>query len=503
MTQAVALLALVIPLYVGMLVIIGWRADRRASEAAARWRGVRYGLSLATLCSAWTYFGAVGDASEGSWLFIANAIGPILALTLLAPVWRRIAVLAKQENVGSLADFLAARFGKSRALGILATLVATLAALPYISLQLVVLAHVWAFAIGATGAPDDGPSALIMLALLVVLAVAFGARRPSLTQHSRGFVSMIAVEAVIKLAGLVAVAALVGLLLYRAGAAGALAGGVAALIPAMPSAAWSTFATLSLLCTITAFTLPRQFHLGFVTLESPDDIAAASRVVPVYFGLWVAATLLIALGIRANLGMPGQSPYLQMLAIPLLRGHSAVAVLALLGGLSAGGAMVVVELTAISAMVSNEIVLPLGARWLHGRLAGNNVGAAIVLVRRVTIVLVAGLAWLYYGGVRGVQGPTELGLTALTASAQLVPPLIGGIYWRRGHARGAIAGVSAGIAVWLVAIAAPALAGGDGLGLGRALWPVAPSLGPMPPSCSACWSTPPASWPFPGGRSPA
>jgi PAS domain-containing protein len=55
-----------------------------------------------------------------------------------------------------------------------------------------------------------------------------------------------------------------------------------------------------------------------------------------------------------------------------------------------------------------------------------------------------------------------------------VPPLIGGIYWRRGHARGAIAGVSAGIAVWLVAIAAPALAGGDGLGLGRALWPVAP-----------------------------
>ena len=66
MTQAVALLALVIPLYVGMLVIVGWRADRRASEAAARWRGVRYGLSLATLCSAWTYFGAVGDASEGS-----------------------------------------------------------------------------------------------------------------------------------------------------------------------------------------------------------------------------------------------------------------------------------------------------------------------------------------------------------------------------------------------------------------------------------------------------
>lgn len=467
--NAVPLIALAIALYLVLLVIVGWRADRRASEAAARWRGVRYGLSLATLCSAWTYFGAVGDASEGSWLFIANAIGPIIALTLLAPVWRRIAVLAKQENVGSLADFLAARFGKSRALGILATLVATLAALPYIALQLAVLAHVWAFAVGGRASGADSTSALVMLALLAILAVAFGTRRPSLTQHSRGFVSMIAVEAVVKLGGLLAVAALVAVLLHERAD-----GGIEpalALVPPLPTTALPSFIMLSILCTITAFTLPRQFHLGFVTLETTDDIKVASRVVPAYFTLWVVATLVIALGIRSHLGMPGQSPYLQMLAIPLLQGHTAIAALALLGGLSAGGAMVVVELTAISAMVSNEIVLPLGARWLHRRLAENDVGAAIVLVRRIVIVVIAALAWAYYGGVRGVQGPTELGLTALTASAQLVPPLIGGIYWRRGHAHGAIAGVSAGIAVWLVAIAAPAFAQGDGLG--RALWPVA------------------------------
>ena len=121
----------VIAAYLAVLLTIGWTADRaRVSAMRGRLRPVLHGLSLATLCSAWTYFGAVGDASRGSWLFLANALGPILAITLGYPVWRRIALLSKRENVGSLADFLGARYGKSRSLGIAATLVAGLGALP-------------------------------------------------------------------------------------------------------------------------------------------------------------------------------------------------------------------------------------------------------------------------------------------------------------------------------------------------------------------------------------
>lgn len=485
--------------YVASLSVIGWRADRGVAGPtnpagmpndltapeianARRWPGVRYGLSLATLCSAWTYFGAVGDASEGSWLFVANALGPVLALTVLAPVWRRIALLAKQENVGSLADFLAARFGKSRALGILASLVATLAALPYIALQLKVLADVWGFAVGARSGLQAGAgagiSALSIFIVLVILAIAFGARRPSLTQHSRGFVVMIALESLVKLAGLGAVAVLVVLL-----ASGTIrvSGWPSDALPPLHGNALPSFATLTALCTITAFTLPRQFHLGFVTLERPEDITWARRVVPMYFGLWVLATLTIAMGIRQGFGAAGVAPYLQLLAIPMQSHHDIVLALALLGGLSAGGAMVVVELTAISAMISNEVILPVLAGSLRRWRAGQPIGTAVVTVRRVTVVLLAGLAWLYYLGIRDIQSPTELGLTALTASAQLVPPLIGGIYWRRGHARGAIAGVGAGIMVWLLTIALPAfavhavgtVAGAAGGAVEAGMWPVA------------------------------
>ena len=471
-----------VTLYLGLLIHVGWRAERRDGKASTRWRGLQYGLSLATLCSAWTYFGGVGDASEGSWLFAANAMGPILAITLLYPIWRRIAVLSKQENVGSLADFLAARYGKSRALGILATCVSSLGALPYLALQLKVLTSAWNFSIGSTGRgqmPTTGGmaaagTALVMMLVLVGVAIVFGARRPSLTQHSRGFVGIIALESCVKLAGLLGVAMLCGVLFMRSpGLSGAV---LPTVLRAVPPVAWHldlSFLTLILLCTVTAFTLPRQFHLGFVTLEDVSDIRAAALVVPIYFSLWVVATLLIATAIRAGFGAANVDDHLQVLAVPMHHGGPLLAMAALIGGLSAGGGMVIVETTAIAAMVSNEIVLPLLGGWMRTGAPGADLGRSILTIRRVTTLCIALLAWLYFLGIREFEGTMQLGLTALTAFAQLSPALLGGIYWQRGHARGAIAGIVAGMAVWAVTLAGPDLlfarsGGASGI---NGLWP--------------------------------
>lgn len=95
--------------YLAVLVTIGGAAQLATSALRTRLSLLLHGLSLATLCSAWTYFSVVGDASRGSWLFVANALGPILAITAGTSVWRQIALLANRENGGSLADFLAAR----------------------------------------------------------------------------------------------------------------------------------------------------------------------------------------------------------------------------------------------------------------------------------------------------------------------------------------------------------------------------------------------------------
>lgn len=438
-------------IYLAMLAFVGWRADGQDAKGhGLKGRAVVYALSLATLGSAWTYFGAIGDASNGSWLFLANALGPIAAITLGFPIWRKIALLTKQENVGSLADFLAARYGKSRRLGILVACVASLGALPYIALQLTILTGALSFVTGST--QSSSLLALLLVGLLVGFAILFGARRPSLTEHTRGFVNMIAIEACVKLLGLLLVGGLCISLI-----SGATIGFSRALssMPALSSNIDFSFVTLTILCTMTAFTLPRQFHLGFVTLEDPRHIRTAAWLVPVYFLLWAAATVFIAATLRSGFSSQGVNPALLVLALPMNYGSEALTLFALLGGLSAGAAMVVVEMTAIAAMVSNELILPILARGRQGPRDVPNVGQAILLVRRGTILGIGLLAWIYYVGMRNVAGPTQLGVIALTASAQLVPALIGALYWRRGHAAGAITGIVGGMLVWAVAVAGP------------------------------------------------
>ena len=437
--------------YAALLIGIAWRADNsRGSRRNPTVRALLYGLSLATISSSWTYFAAIGEARHGSWLYFASGLGPIVAVTLGFPLWRRIALLAEQENVGSIADFLAARYGKSRSLGRLVAIVATLGALPYIALQLIMLNKVWAFVTGTV--PLRPMQTLLFMGVLMILAILFGTRRPSLTKHSRGMVTMVAVEACIKLLGLVGVAALcIWLAMTQPGTGSRLMAAVPPLSPSLKL----PFASALLLSTLTAFTLPRQFHLGFVTLEKSSDIWAAKWLVPVYFGLWPLAVLIIGTAARANLGLPGVAGDLQVLAIPLGHDAPALTLLALLGGWSAGFAVIVVEATAVSAMVSNELVLP----WLASRSwrdwSGKTAGQSVLRVRRATILVIGLLGWLYFLGVRQGIELSHLGFTALAAFAQLFPALVGAIYWPRGHARGAIAGIMAGTLLWGALIVAP------------------------------------------------
>ena len=105
------------------------------ARAAAGGRSI-YALSLAVYCTSWTFFGSVGLAASTGYDFIPVYLGPIL---LFAFGWRfllRIVRLAKSQNITSVADFLAARYGKSQAVAAIVTVIAVAGTLPYIALQL-------------------------------------------------------------------------------------------------------------------------------------------------------------------------------------------------------------------------------------------------------------------------------------------------------------------------------------------------------------------------------
>jgi Na+/proline symporter/nitrogen-specific signal transduction histidine kinase len=438
-------------LYLLALLLVAWRVERSGpGHRAAHRRGVVYALSLAVLCSSWTYFGAAGSAMQGAWSYIPNFLGPILAITIFFPIWRRIAVAAKKENVGSIADFLASRYGKSRTLGTLIACVSIIGALPYIALQLTSLSKVWAVVAGqSVASPLATP---VIVALLAFMAILLGARRPTLTHHNRGLVRIVAIESTVKIVALLTVAGLATTLLWQRDPT-TLGRLFAEVGP--PPALDLQFVIATILCMVTAVTLPRQFHLGFVELEDVEHLKTARWAFPLYMVIWSLAVVPIA--VAGKLYLQGWSdPDTAVLGLPITHAGPGLTAFIFLGGFSAGAAMVMVETVALSAMISNELVLPWLSRTRWG--AGGSTfdaGRRIVYIRRIAIVGVLLLAWLYFTTISRTGGLARLGFSSLAASAQLFPALVGAVLWRRGHARGAIWGIAGGMAVWLGTVVAP------------------------------------------------
>lgn len=458
---------ILLSLYLCMLLAVAWHAERQGSAVkSAHRRAVIYTLSLAALCSSWTFFGAAGAAMKGAWSFVPNFLGPILAITVFFPIWKRIAIVAKRENVGSLADFLSSRYGKSRALGALITGVSMVGALPYIALQLISLAKAWAVVAGEAEPPPFATP--IIVAGLATLAILLGTRRPSLTRHNRGLVQIVAIESTVKITAMVAVAVL-GLLLLAQRSPQSLGRLFAEVGP--PPDLDLGFATATLLCMVTAVTLPRQFHLGFVELEKPQDLKTARWLFPAYMVVWCLAVVSIA--VAGKIILPRwPDPDTVVLGLPILYGGQLLTAFVFLGGFSAAAAMVMIETVALSAMISNELVLPWVARSrLRARVVGPDAAKGIVFIRRAAILLVLLLAWLYFTIINRSGGLAQLGFTSLAASAQLAPCLVGAVLWRSGHARGAIWGIAGGMAVWLLWVVGPQLSLGgawlQALPLGR------------------------------------
>ena len=455
MTTMFALLILtLVAAYMAVLFGIAGRSERLGPrKPGGRFGPWAYALSLAIYCTSWTYYGAVGTASRDGWEYLPIYLGPIIGIVVLFPIWRRIAAAAKRENIGSIADFISSRYGKSQTLGAVVACVAIFGSLPYIALQLQSLSMAWQLVTAGTAVA--GSEQLTVPIIAVVLAgftILFGARRPDLTEHNRGLIQAIAIESIVKLAALVAVAVFAALLWFGSPDPAAVITALGDLAAAPEINA--RFIAITLLATLAVFCLPRQFHVGFVEAAEPAHIRRARWVFPVYLLITSVAVvpLLAAGGLFADIA----DPDLFVLALPFRQEARVLTAVVFVGGFSAATAMVIVETVALSSMASNSLILPLVARdrW-RAREDASDMAGAILQVRRVVICGILFLAWLYFQVIDRSVGLASIGLTSFAALAQLAPALFGAVLWRGGHARGAIAGILVGSGLWLVLLALP------------------------------------------------
>ncbi|WP_415288378.1 PAS-domain containing protein [Brevundimonas sp. S1H14] len=447
--------------YMAALFGIAWWYERPQIKARRGMLGPSlYALSLAIYCTSWTYYGAVGTAARDGWEYLPIYAGPILGLTLLLPLWRRIASAARRENVGSMADFISSRYGKSPALGAAVAGVAILGSVPYIALQLKSLSMAGEMiTVGTPVAGSESLTVLVMAAVLAGFAILFGARRPDLTEHNRGLIQAIGIESIVKLAALLAVAVFAVFLLAASPSRQAVTDSLGQL------GTWphidARFMAITLVATLAIFCLPRQFHVAFVEGGDPAQVRRARWIFPLYLLLTTLAVLpLVAAG---GLFTPQTNPDLLVLALPLGAGHSVLTAVVFVGGFSAATAMVIVEAVALSAMVSNNLILPLLGAGRRGGASQPDMARTLLNIRRLAIVALLLLAWLYYLAMDRTSGLAAIGLVSFAAMAQLAPSLFGAVLWRGGRASGALAGLAAGMAVWAVMLAAPQLAPGFGL----------------------------------------
>jgi Na+/proline symporter/signal transduction histidine kinase/CheY-like chemotaxis protein len=445
--------------YIGALFLIaaiGDRLYRRTDQSSDR--PFVYSLSLAVYCTSWTFFGSVGVAATTGYDFVPVYIGPILMFTLGLPIVLRIVRIAKSQNLTSVADFLAARYGKSQAVATVATLILALGTLPYVALQL--KAVVISLSILLSPSPlvplattQLGPidTALVVAIVLAVFTILFGTRHIDATEHQNGLMLAIATESVIKLVAFLAVGIWATIAVFDDFA------GLAERARASPhiqsifgrpfhGGTWLTVIILSACCILL---LPRQFHVAVVENTSEREIRRAAWLFPFYL---VAINLLVVPIAAAGLEtFPRElvEPDLYVMALPMLKEAHGIALIAFVGGLSAAAAMVIVESIALAIMVGNGLVIPLLIRYrLVDAESKEELAGTLLFIRRIAILAVILSGYWVYRQLGEAYQLAALGLLSFAAVAQLAPAFFGGLIWRKGTAKGAIAGLIVGFLLW-------------------------------------------------------
>jgi Na+/proline symporter/signal transduction histidine kinase len=453
--------------YIGLLFVVASYGDRvRQLDRETRSRLLIYPLSLAIYCTSWTFFGSVGLASRTGFDFLTIYVGPILMIGFCVPLIIRIVRLAKAQNITSIADFIAARYGKNQAVAAIVATIAIVGMIPYIALQLkavssslgTILTHISANSALVQAVPGD--VALFVALSMAAFAVLFGTRHIDATEHQHGLMLAIAAESIVKLVAFLAVGVFVTFWMFDGPVAlftQAMETPVTAAVLTAPSS-MATLLAMTFLSLFAIVLLPRQFHVTVVENNNEGEIRRAAWLFPAY--LVLINLFVVPIAIAGLLTFPAGRVDSDMfvLALPLAAGSDLLTLVAFVGGLSAATAMVIVESVALSIMVSNDIVIPWVLKRRETLIAGReDVGAILLTVRRIAIFVILLLAYFYYR-MAGEAQLASIGLLSFAAVAQLAPAFFGGLAWRRGTARGAIAGMTIGILVWAYTLLLPSFA---------------------------------------------
>ena len=316
-------------------------------------------------------------------------------------------------------------------------------------------------------------TSLIVAGMMAAFTILFGVRNVHASEQHRGMMLAMAFELVVKLAALLILGPFVLFVLFDGPSDlwRRLVDQPALLEQVSREGSPLTWIVTTVLSGMAFLCLPRQFHAAVVEHGHPAALRTARWLFPSYLVLINLFVLPIAAGGLLLLGRSVNAD-LYVLQLPLGHGENWLSALVFIGGLSAATSMVVVACMALSAMIGNELLMPYVLRrqrsWNPG--GQQQMGPLVVFVRRAAVVLIMMAAYAYERVISGVLPLASIGLISFAAVANFAPGLVLGLYWRRAHRYGVVAGLVGGFVVWLYALLLPSLqlrCGGPGRAAAR------------------------------------
>lgn len=456
--NSVALLV-ILSIYLAVLFYIAHWAEKKGNS---KWTNnpYIYTLSLAVYCTAWTYYGSVGVAANNGLSYLPIYLGPVI----IAPAWimilKKIIRISRVNKISSIADFISLRYGNSRFLGAIVTVICLTGIIPYIALQLKAITETFHIVtqtkISSLLFNDTTTYVAIALALF---ASYYGTRYVDASEKRKGIVTAVAMESVLKLVFFVIIGVYVTFFVFN---------GFddiyqkASLlehfkekntIGGLPQAInWFLLCILSMFA---IFLLPRQFQVSVIENNRENHINTAVWLFPLYLLIFNLFVYPIAWG--GNILFDGQSVNSDeySLLIPQFFNNKTLTVIVFLGGFSAAISMIVVSSIGLSTMVTNNILIPYN---LIGKLKGNEQTISsrkILNTRRISIFSLIILSYFMYRFFGLDYNLVSIGLVAFVIISQLAPAFFGALFWRRGSRLGAVYGILIGFIICIYTLLIP------------------------------------------------
>ena len=436
--------------YLGTLFFIAYAADKQILPKKLVEHPAIYALSLGVYATSWTFYGSVGLADSSGLVFLTIYLGVTAAFLLGPHLLKPLLRLCRDYQLSSVADLLAFRYG-GRLTGLAVTIFMLVGILPYISLQIHAVTRSMQV-LAREAAPDL--LALAFCLVIIVFAVLFGARHLTPREKHSGLVVAIAFESAVKLvallvAGIIAVVQVFGGFDALQFWLDSNPEQLQAMYEPVSTSQWST---LLLLAFGAAFLLPRQYHMTFVENHNPDSLKTAYWLFPLYL-LLLNLPIFPILWAGKYLSLSTNADF-YVLGMSMALNNQWLALLVYLGGLSAASAMMIVTTLALSYMCLNQLLLPLSITTNN---PDTNLYRRLLWSKRIIIAAIIVAGYFFYRVIELNEGLASLGLISFVAAVQLLPGVLGLLFWTRATQTGFLMGLVGGASVWFIMLVMPLL----------------------------------------------